>query len=155
MPKWSLLPYLSYFITVLLKHPTWPLSDVITSNLNLFGWSWWRMYVHRHGMMMYVRATSRVWSRIHYINLDLRHHFLICGYGIFPSLRHTISYPWTMSAYNLCIFFSLCLHALYKFFYHFTLSPRYILSCFLLSPCCIRFLLLLSPCWTWFLLGLT
>ena len=34
---------------------------------------------------------------------DLSHHFLIDGYGIFPSLHHTISYTRTISAYNLCI----------------------------------------------------
>ena len=37
---------------------------------------------------------------------DLRHYFLICGYEIFPSLLGTISYPQTMSVYDLCITFS-------------------------------------------------
>ena len=105
MPGWSIFPYLSYFITVLLKFPPWCLLDVITSNFNLVGWSWQRLCVHRHGMTTSVRAPSNVLSHIHYINSDLRCHFLICGYGIFPSLRLTISYPRNVSAYNLCIYF--------------------------------------------------
>ena len=58
-------------------------------------------------VMTSVRAPSHVSSHIHYINSDLRHNFFICGYGIFPSLRSTISYPRTMSAYDLCISFPL------------------------------------------------
>ena len=60
-------------------------------------------------MTTYVRAPSRVSSHIQkhiqYINSDLRRNFLICGYGIFPSLRRAMSYPRTMSAYDLCIYF--------------------------------------------------
>ena len=44
--------------------------------------------------------------RIHYVNSYLRRNFIIDGYGIFPPLRWAISYPRTMSAYNLCICFS-------------------------------------------------
>ena len=40
---------------------------------------------------------------IHYVNSYLRCHFFIDGYGFFPSLHRTISYQWTMYAYNLCI----------------------------------------------------
>ena len=41
---------------------------------------------------------------IHYVNSGIRRHFLIDGYVIFSSLRHTIYYPWNMiSAYDLCI----------------------------------------------------
>ena len=58
-------------------------------------------------MTTYVCAPSRVSSHTHYINADLCCRFLICGYGIFLPLRHTISYPRTMSAYDLCIYFSL------------------------------------------------
>ena len=42
---------------------------------------------------------------IHYVNSDLRRHFLIYDYGIFPSLRRTISYPRNMSVYALFIYF--------------------------------------------------
>ena len=75
------------------------------SNFNLVWWLWWRLCVHRHGMTTYVRAPSRVLSYFHYINSDLRCHFLIFCYGIFMSLRRSKSYQRNMSAYNLCIFF--------------------------------------------------
>ena len=67
-------------------------------------------------------APSRVLCQIHYINLDLRRHFIICGYGIFPSLRCTISYPWNMSAYYLWIIylFPLSLPCGDIFLYHFS-----------------------------------
>ena len=80
-----------------------------------------------------------------------------CGYGIFPSLRRAMSYPRTMSAYDLCISFPFSfISALWRhFFVPFPLSPLCILSCLLMSPRWIRFFLLLSPCWTLFLLGLT
>ena len=72
----------------------------------------------------YVRPS--VLSHTHYINSDLCRYFLICGYGIFPSLWCTISYPRTMYTYDLWIYFSsyfvstlyrhfsllLCIHAL-------------------------------------------
>ena len=69
----------------------------------------------------------------HWLNSDLRRHFIIDENGIFPSLRRTISYPYTMSAYDLFIFFL------------FPLSPRCILSFILLSPHWIQFLLLIYP----------
>ena len=153
--RWPFFPYLSYFNTVLLKRPTWCLSDVITSHFNLVWWSWRRPSVHRHSMTTYVRAPPRVSSHIHYINSDLRHHFLICGYGIFTSLRHAMSYSQTMSAYDLCIFFFFfCLHAVETFFEPFsfvsTLYP-------FLSPSVSTLDLILSllyPCWNQFVLGL-
>ena len=61
--------------------------------------------MHRRGMTTYVRAPSRVLSHISYINSDLRRNFLICGYGVFMSLGHTMSFMQTMSAYDLCIYF--------------------------------------------------
>ena len=36
------------------------------------------MSAHHHGTTTYVCAPSRVLSHIHYINSDLRRHFLIC-----------------------------------------------------------------------------
>ena len=42
-----------------------------------------------------------VFYYIHYINSDLRRNFIINGYGIFLYLCLTISYPRTMSAYDL------------------------------------------------------
>ena len=53
----------------------------------------------------YVCAPSRVSSHIHYMNSDLHGHFVICGYGIFLSLRRDMSYLWTLSTYDLCISF--------------------------------------------------
>ena len=44
---------------------------------------------------------------VHYIYSDLRRHFLIDGYGIFPSSSCTVSHPRTMSAYDLYISFYL------------------------------------------------
>ena len=57
-------------------------------------------------MTAYVRAPSRFSSHIHYKNSDLRCHFIICGYGICLYLRHTLSYPRTIYAYDLWISFS-------------------------------------------------
>ena len=94
---------MSYLINVLLKRLTWSLSYFITSNFNIVGWSWQRPYMHQYGMTAYVCAPSCFSSHFYYINSDLRRHFLICGYGMFTSLRCTISYPFTMSAYKLCI----------------------------------------------------
>ena len=50
-------------------------------------------------------CALKFWYHIHYVNSDLRRNFLIDGYGIFLSLRRIISYPQTMSAYDLCISF--------------------------------------------------
>ena len=52
---------------------------------------------------------------IHYVNSDLCCHFLIDGYGIFPSLHCNISYTRTISAYGFWIYFS--------FSFVFTLYP--------------------------------
>ena len=72
-------------------------------------WSCWMVvkisYVHLHGMMACVCAPSCISSHIHHINSEVRRHFLICDYGICSSLLCTISYPWNMFTYNLCIFF--------------------------------------------------
>ena len=39
-----------------------------------------------------------------YITIFPRSFFLICGYGIFPSLRRAMSYSWAMFAYDLYIY---------------------------------------------------
>ena len=53
-----------------------------------------------------VRACALTFLyHINCVNSDLRRHFLIDGYGIFPSLRRAKSYPRTMSVYDLCISF--------------------------------------------------
>ena len=83
--------------------PPWNLLDIITSNLHLIGWPWWRPRVHCHGMMTYMRTPSRFLYHTHYVNSDLRCHFIIYGYGIFLYLHFTISYPRTMYAYKLLI----------------------------------------------------
>ena len=71
---------------------------------------------------------------IHYVNSDLRRYFFNDGYDIFMSLDCAKSYPRTMSAYNLCIYF--------PFFF---VSPlwRYFLHNFPLSSCCILSYLLM------------
>ena len=63
-------------------------------------------------------CARTVLRHIHHINSDVRRHFLIDCYGIFPCLRHTISYPRTMSAYDVffCLFF-LCLYAGFNYFF--------------------------------------
>ena len=48
-------------------------------------------------------CTVTVLNHIHYINSDVRRHFLIDGYGIFPPWHRTISYPWTISVYEVLI----------------------------------------------------
>ena len=153
----SFFPYLVYFINILLKHPTWSLSHVITSDINLLGWSWRRLCVHCHGMTTFACAPSRVLSHINYINSDWRCHFLICGYGIFPSLHNTIYYLRNTHPYDLWISYfsplSPCCGDIYLC--HFPLYPSCILSSILLYPHWIRFLFPLSPCWTRFLLSLT
>ena len=56
---------------------------------------------------------------IHYVNSDLRCHFLNNGYGVFPSLRCTTYYMRTMYAYNLCIYFYFSfISMLYPVLYH-------------------------------------
>ena len=115
------------------------------------------MCVQRNGMTTYVHLPSRVLSHIYYINSDIRRHYLIYGYGIFPSLRCAMSYPWTMSTYDLCIFLIVTSspHCGETFLYHLPLSPRCILSCLFLYPRWIRLFSLLYLCWTRFILGLT
>ena len=55
---------------------------------------------------------------MYYVNSDLRYNFLINGYEIFPSLRCTISYLQTISAYDICISFSCSfVSKLYTFLY--------------------------------------
>ena len=73
------------------------------SDLNIIIWLCQRPCVQRDGMRTYVCVPSRFSYHIHYVNLDLRCHFLIDGYVIFLSLHRTISYLRTMSAYGLCI----------------------------------------------------
>ena len=104
-----------------------------------------------------MRATSwhdgvRACDLTHFIpyplhKFRLTSSFYYCGYGIIPSLRHSMSYSRNMSAYDLCISFPFFfVSTLWRHcFYHFPLSPRCIMSCLLLSPRWIRFFLLLSP----------
>ena len=79
--------------------------------------------------MKYICAPSRVLSHIHVMNSDLRLHFIICGYGIFLSIRHAISFRRTMSMYDLCISFTfpfvfrLCRHWFVTFSFVSTLYP--------------------------------
>ena len=101
IPILSLFPYISYLILVLLKHPTWYLLYIKTSELNIIVWLWQRPCVRYHGVTTSVRAPWRFLYHINRINSDVRRHFLIDGYGKFPSLRRTISYPQTMSAYDV------------------------------------------------------
>ena len=77
-----------------------------------------------------VRACALTFLyHMHYVNSDLRRHFIIDSYGIFPSLRRAKSYPRTMSAYNLCIYFlfsfvsTLWRHFFVPFSFVFTLYP--------------------------------
>ena len=67
--------------------------------------------------------TRFVPYRLHKFNL--RHHFHICGYSIFPYLNCAYSYPPTMSAYNLSLYFSSMLwrHCFVPFPIFFTLYP--------------------------------
>ena len=76
---------------------------VITSNLKFIGCSFQRLRMRRNRMMTSVREPWRFLYYIHYIVSDLRCNFLIDGYGIFPSLRCTISYMRNISADNLFI----------------------------------------------------
>ena len=46
-------------------------------------------------------VPSRLSYHVHYVNSDLRCHFIMDGYGIFTYLRRTISYPRNISAYEL------------------------------------------------------
>ena len=102
-PGWSLFTDLSYLILFILKHPTWCLSYDIMSDLNLIGCSVQYPCTGCHGATTSVRVPWRFSYHIHYINSDLRHHFLIYGYGIFTSLRPTFSYLRTMSECDVFI----------------------------------------------------
>ena len=103
-------------MSVLLKPPTWRLSDVITPDFNLDGWLWWRPCVHRNCMTTYVRAPLRVLSNIHSINSYLRRHFLICGHGIRPYVVPFLSADYVcIRLVNLFLFF-LSLNAVETFF---------------------------------------
>ena len=95
--------YPSHLIVILLKHPTWRLSDVITSNLNLIVWLWRFPCLHRHGATMSMRAPWRFSYHIHYIFSGLCFHLIIYGYRIFLPLNRTIYYLRTMSTYDLFI----------------------------------------------------
>ena len=142
-----ILPYLSYLIIVLLKRPTWRLSDVITSNFNIVRWSWRRPCVHRHLMTTDVLAPSLLSSHIHYINSDLRRHFIIIWLWHLSVLTscHVLSADYVRVWLVHFFFFFLRLHAVETFSHYFPLSPRCILSCLILSPRWIQFYLLLSP----------
>ena len=56
---------------------------------------------------------------IYHVNSDFRCNFLNNGYDTFTSLRQTTYYLWTMSAYNLCIYFYFSfVSTLYPVLYH-------------------------------------
>ena len=64
------------------------------------------MSVHALSWYDKVRTCALIFlHHIHYVNSDLRRHFFIDGYVIFPSLSCTISYPQTMSVCDPCIYF--------------------------------------------------
>ena len=66
---------------------------------------------------------------IHYVNLDLRPHFLTDGYKVFMSLGHTISFPRNIFMYDLCIYFSIsCVSALYHILSLTVSTLNYILT---------------------------
>ena len=73
------------------------------SDLNLIGWSGQRPCMGPHGARTSVLAPLRFLYHIHYINFELRRHFLINIYGVFLSLHPAISYQRTMSAYNIFV----------------------------------------------------
>ena len=59
----------------------------------------WHDNVRVCALTVFVLSSLNIFS-------DLRHHFLNDGYGIFPYLFRTISYPRSMFAYKLCIYVS-------------------------------------------------
>ena len=135
MPGWSFFPYLSYFITVLIKLLTWHSLNVITSHFNLVQWSWRRPCIHHHGMTMYVRAPSR------FCNISTTK--IQTSVAIFLLMTMSSFYPYIvpylirwLCPHMTCVFFSL----LHEFTY-------WILSFLLLSPHCIQFFLLICPFW--------
>ena len=100
--------------------------------------------MHIHGMTTYVCMPSRIFCHIHYKNSDLRRHFFICGYGIFPSLSSSMSYPWNMSAYHLCI--SLSFSFIYTLWRHFFVLFSFVSTLYhVLSPSVSTLDLILSP----------
>ena len=156
MTGWLFFPCLSYLINILPKCQTWHLLDVITSNLNLVWWSRLRPCVHHHGMTTDVFAPSCISSHKQYINSDINHHNLFCGYGIFLSLSPAILYLRIISVYNLCISFLFPLSPQCGdiFLFHFPFSSHCTLFYLLLFSRWIRLFLLLSICWTQIILGL-
>ena len=116
----------------------WRLSDVIMSDLNRIGWSWQRLCIFCHGVTTSVRALWRFSYHIHNIVSELCCHFLIDSYGIFPSLRCTISYSRTMSAYEFLIsVFSPSVSTLYYVFYP-SVSTLYLIP-YLFDPTLTKF----------------
>ena len=81
----SFVPYPS-----LNKHPTWHSSDIKTFDLNLMGRLWRFLYLRCHIFVQYPLHKFRRKSS-----------FLIYVCGIFLSLRLTITYPRTVSMYNI------------------------------------------------------
>ena len=85
---------------------TWHLLDVITSDLNPIVWSWQHPCVRHYGVKTSVSAPWWFLYHTHYIVSGIFCLFIIVDYDIFSSLRPTISYPRTMSAYNFFLFVS-------------------------------------------------
>ena len=73
------------------------------SDFNLIVWLWQRLCLLCRDMKTSMHVLSRFSYYIHYINWYLSRNFIIDGYVIFLSLLHTISSPWTMSAYDLLL----------------------------------------------------
>ena len=102
----SIIPYLGLTENIwldvywILKLLTWRLSNGRDDVHACAVMMWQCLCVRCHGVMVSVRVPWRFLYYIHYINSDLHCYFTVDGYCIYPSLRITISYTWTMSAYD-------------------------------------------------------
>ena len=98
---------------------------------------------------------------IHYINSDFRRHFLIDGYGVFPSSRRAKSYPRIISAYDLWISFpfsfvsTLWRHFFVPFSFVYTLHPVLSPSVSTLDSILAPYVSMLDLIFSWFDLNLT
>ena len=79
---------------------TWRLLDVRLSDLNLIIWSLRHPCLHHYGVKTSVSALSWCFYHILYIVSGISFHFIINGYGTFPSLRCTVYYPCTLFVYG-------------------------------------------------------
>ena len=120
MTGWSLFIYLLYFLTVLLKIPTWNLSDVITSRLNLNWWSRQFPCMHCHVTTTYMLVPSQlVTYPLRKFRLTLLfnywwlwHIYILMFYHL---LSAEFSHIWLV---NFCLLF-ICLHAVSCTFYSY------------------------------------